>query len=46
MNQIVIVTNEWTLNGNYTGEAKKVGRSKSDFIFEGKGKLGLINKTK
>lgn len=39
------MTNEWTINGTYTGEVRKIGRTK-DFILEGKGQLTLHNKNK
>ena len=40
-----IVTNYWTINGTYTGEVKRIGRTR-DFILEGKGKLVLVKKDK
>lgn len=39
------MTNEWTINGNYTGQVRRIGRTK-DFVIEGKGTLTLHNKTK
>ena len=45
MNQLHLVTNEWTINGTYTGEVRRIGRTK-DFELEGKGTLTLHSKTK